>query len=176
MELEFKDYKYKDKIISLKFNSKNINGIVGKSSSDIEDIIHLKNEYEGKVLIDKKKLTESDITKYRKKLVILKENDYLAIQKETVYDLMEYILDQKRIYPKNIQKKINDSLRIVGLDKSIANRNIIEISKSEKKLLQIAISLLSNPDVLIIEEPFRYLDMKKIKNLMIVFKKDERSI
>lgn len=170
MEIEFKDYKFKNKIYNIKFNSKNINGIIGKSLMEIEEIIRLKDKYEGKVLIDKKLLTEP-IYQYRRKITILKEKDYLDIQKETIYDLMEYILEQKRIYPKNVQKKINDSIRIVGLDKSIINRNLINLSKSETKLLQIAISLLSNPDILIIEEPFKYLDMKKIKNLMIVLRK-----
>ena len=84
---------------------------------------------------------------------------------------MEYILKQKKIYPKNKQKKINDSLRIVGLDKSILERNIKNISRSETKLLQIAISLLSNPDILVIEEPFNYLDLKSIKNIMNVLRK-----
>ena len=84
---------------------------------------------------------------------------------------MEYILKEKKIYPKNTQKKIKDSLRIVGLNKEILNRNLVTLSRSETKLLQIAISLLSNPDVLIIEEPLKYLDIKTLKNLMIVLRK-----
>ncbi len=62
-------------------------------------------------------------------------------------------------------------MRIVGLNKEILNRNLVTLSRSETKLLQIAISLLSNPDVLIIEEPFKYLDIKTLKNLMIVLRK-----
>ena len=171
MEIELKDYKYKNKKINIKLNSKYINGIIGKNIEDWENIIKINEDYKDNVIVNKKILLEKELNEYRKKIVILKEKDYLNIQKETIYNLMEYILKQKKNYPKNIQKKINDSLRIVGLNKSILNRNISTLSRSEKKLLQIAISLLSNPEILIIEEPFKYLDLKTLKNLMIVLRK-----
>jgi len=171
MEIELKEYKYKSKKINIKLNSKYIYGIIGKNIDDWEEIIKINSNYKDNVLINKKVLLENELNSYKKRIAILKEKDYLNIHKETIYDLMEYILKQKKIYPKNTQKKIKDSLRIVGLNKEILNRNLVTLSRSETKLLQIAISLLSNPDVLIIEEPFKYLDIKTLKNLMIVLRK-----
>lgn len=171
MEIELKEYKYKSKKINIKLNSKYIYGIIGKNIEDWEEIIKINSNYKDNVLINKKVLLENELNTYKKRIAILKEKDYLNIHKETIYDLMEYILKQKKIYPKNTQKKIKDSLRIVGLNKEILNRNLVTLSRSETKLLQIAISLLSNPDVLIIEEPFKYLDIKTLKNLMIVLRK-----
>lgn len=171
MEIELKEYKYKSKKINIKLNSKYIYGIIGKNIEDWEEIIKINSNYKDNVLINKKVLLENELNSYKKRIAILKEKDYLNIHKETIYDLMEYILKQKRIYPKNTQKKIKDSLRIVGLNKEILNRNLVTLSRSETKLLQIAISLLSNPDVLIIEEPLKYLDIKTLKNLMIVLRK-----
>lgn len=171
MEIELKEYKYKSKKINIKLNSKYIYGIIGKNIEDWEEIIKINSNYKDNVLINKKVLLENELNSYKKRITILKEKDYLNIHKETIYDLMEYILKQKKIYPKNTQKKIKDSLRIVGLNKEILNRNLVTLSRSETKLLQIAISLLSNPDVLIIEEPFKYLDIKTLKNLMIVLRK-----
>ena len=166
MEIE-----YKTKIGNIKFNSKDINGIIGNKLSDIEEIIKVDYESIDKIILDKKTLSKEDYNTLKRKISIVKKNDYLNIQIGTINELMEYILKQKKIYPKNKQKKINDSLRIVGLDKSILERNIKNISRSETKLLQIAISLLSNPDILVIEEPFNYLDLKSIKNIMIVLRK-----
>lgn len=171
MEIELKEYKYKSKKINIKLNSKYVYGIIGKNIEDWEEIIKINSNYKDNVLINKKVLLENELNSYKKRIAILKEKDYLNIHKETIYDLMEYILKQKKIYPKNTQKKIKDSLRIVGLNKEILNRNLVTLSRSETKLLQIAISLLSNPDVLIIEEPFKYLDIKTLKNLMIVLRK-----
>ena len=157
---------YRTKIGSIKFNSKDINGITGNKISDIEKIIKLDNDLVEKILIDKKELSKEEYNIFKKKISIVRLGDNLNIQIKTINELMEYILKNNKIYPKNKQKKINDSLRIVGLDKDILERNISEISRSEKKLLQIAISLLSNPDVLLIEEPFNYLDLKSIKNII----------
>ena len=164
MEIE-----YKNELVNLRFNSKDINGIIGNKRKELEKIIRI--DTESIIRIDKKKIPKEEYNTYKKKINILKENDYLNIQVGTINELMEYILKQRKIYPKNKQKKINDSLRIVGLDKEILNRNIKTLSRSEKKLLQIAISLLSNPDILVIEEPFSYLDIKSVKNLMIILRK-----
>ena len=166
MEIE-----YKTKIGNIKFNSKYINGVIGNRVSDIEEIIKVDNESIDKILLDRKTLLKDDYNTLKRKISIVKKNDYLNIQTGTINELMEYILKQRKIYPKNSQKKISDSLRIVGLDKSILEINIKSISRSEIKLLQIAISLLSNPDILVIEEPFDYLDLKNIKNIMIVLRK-----
>lgn len=162
---------YKTKMGNIMFNSKDINGITGTKISDIEKIIKVDSYLVEKILIDKKELSKEDYNTFKKKISIVRLDDNLNIHVKSINELMEYILKNNKIYPKNKQKKINDSLRIVGLDKDILERNIVEISKSEKKLLQIAISLLSNPDVLVIEEPFNYLDLKSIKNLMIVLRK-----
>lgn len=164
MEIE-----YKNELANLRFNSKDINGIIGSKRKELEQIIRIDSK--SIIKIDKKKIPIEEYNTYKKKISILKENDYLNIQIGTISELMEYILKQQKIYPKNKQKKISDSLRIVGLDKEILDRNIKTLSKSERKLLQIAISLLSNPDILVIEEPFNYLDIKSIKNLMIILRK-----
>ena len=66
-------------------------------------------------------------------------------------------------------KKIIDSLKIVGLSKIDITRCVITLSESEKKLLQIAISLLSNPNIIVFEEPFNKLDIKNQKRLIIFF-------
>lgn len=171
MEIEFKKYNYKNYILSFRLSSKGINGIIGKNKEIIEQALKADYEFEGKILVDGKVLKKEEVNLYKRKIKIIKENDYLDIKTETIYELMEYILKIEKIYPKNKEKKINDSLRIVGLDKSILKRNIATISSSEKKLLTYAISLLSNPEVLIIEEPFRYLDLKNTKKILLILRK-----
>ena len=85
----------------------------------------------------------------------------------TVYEYMTGEVERKNLILRDKAKKIKDSLRIVGLNKIDIDRNVITLSESEKKLLQIAIALLSNPDILVFEEPFTKLDLKNQKKLMI---------
>ena len=72
---------------------------------------------------------------------------------------------------KSALKKIKDSLRIVGLSKLDFNRNIITLSESEKKLIQISLALLSNPSILVFEEPFMKLDLRNQKKIMLLLQK-----
>ena len=72
---------------------------------------------------------------------------------------------------KNEEKKIRDSLKIGGLSNTLLTTNIKYLSSSERKLLSLAVALLSNPDTIIIEEPFKFLDMKSEKNLVMLLQK-----
>ena len=80
-------------------------------------------------------------------------------------------IEKKNLVLKDEDKKIKDSLRIIGLNKLDLNRNITTLSESEKKLLQISIGLLANPQVLVFEEPFRKLDLKNQKKIILFLRK-----
>ena len=81
---------------------------------------------------------------------------------------MDFIINYYHLQIKNIDKKERDSLKIVGLSSDLLDRNITSLSKSEQKKVEIAINLLSNPDVLILDEPFKELDNKSRKKIMMV--------
>ena len=66
-------------------------------------------------------------------------------------------------------------MKIVGIEEEYINHDLSTLSSSEKKLLTIAIGLLSNPDTIILEEPFQYLDLKQEKRLsMLLIKLKEQ--
>ncbi|MBR2677847.1 MAG: ATP-binding cassette domain-containing protein [Bacilli bacterium] len=109
---------------------------------------------------------------------LLKKEDRVSVIKEdfeynyfdnTIYEYMNSEIERKNLVLKDKYKKINDSLKIVGLSKIDINRNIITLSESEKKLVQIAIALLSNPDIIVFEEPFIKLDLKNQKRIIMFF-------
>ena len=127
------------------------------------------NEVNG-LITDNKELI-IDLLKEKDKASIIQEDflyNYLDI---TINDYMNGEIERKSLVLRDKEKKIKDSLRIVGLNRIDINRNVITLSESEKKLLQIAISLLSNPDILVFEEPFLKLDLKNQKKLMLFFQK-----
>ena len=109
---------------------------------------------------------------------LLGEKDKVSIIREdfeynyfdiTIYDYMNGEIEKRNLVLKDKAKKIIDSLKIVGLNKIDITRCVITLSESEKKLLQIAISLLSNPNIIVFEEPFNKLDTKSQKRLIIFF-------
>ena len=135
----------KNKLI-INLNDNEINGII---TDDKNLIINLLSEK------DKVSIIREDF-----------EYNYFDI---TIYDYMVGEIEKKNLVLKDKAKKIIDSLKIVGLSKIDITRCVITLSESEKKLLQIAISLLSNPNIIVFEEPFNKLDTKSQKRLIIFF-------
>lgn len=165
------EIKYKGQKNSLSFTIKDqqINGITGSNTENIKDIIRLRGINEGKILVDGKELKAPD--EYLKNIKVVTERFPENVHKDTLFEYMIQEIRHYNIYPKNINKKIIDSLKIVGLDETLLERNIYSCSTAERKMIQIAIALLTNPSVVILEEPFNCLDFKNTKRLMLLFRK-----
>lgn len=171
MELVFKDYQFNNETLNFTIKGDVFNGITGKDKEILLSIIKLSRHYKGQVFIDQEEVTKDNIAFYRKKIdIIKKEIDYEPFT-ENVYQLLAYEIRKKNLILKDAEKKIRDSLKIVELDSELLERNIHSLSSSEQKFLQIAISLLSNPDLIILEEPFRNLDIKNEKKVMNLLQK-----
>ena len=84
---------------------------------------------------------------------------------------MEFIIKYYKLTIKDPNKKILDSLKIVGLSNDYLEKNITSLSNSELKLIQLAISLLSNPDIILLDEPFINLDTKNEKKILVLLNK-----
>ena len=153
----------KDRSISL--NSDNIIGINKKIS--VSKLINSKYS----IKIDKQKKSKKELNDYKKFISYIEENPNFIPFKSNIYEIMYYEIRSKNIILNNPAKKMKDSLKIVGLNKDYLERNLHNLSTSEKKLFQLSLSLLSNPNILILEEPFKYLDFDKKKKLMILLKK-----
>ena len=80
-------------------------------------------------------------------------------------------LKRKKIDIKDPKKKIIDSLTAVDLDISYLNRNIRDLSSSEKKLIQLSLAFLSNPELIIIEEFINKFDLKTEKYIMLLLER-----
>lgn len=165
------EIKYKSVKNNLNFTIKDqqINGITGSNTENINDIIRVRDSGEGKILADGKEL--KDIASYIKEIKVVTERFPENVHNASLFEYMLQEIRHYNIYPKNINKKIVDSLKIVGLKEELLERNIYSCSTAEKKMIQIAIALLTNPSVIILEEPFNCLDFKNTKRLVLLFRK-----
>jgi len=168
MEITFKDYEYKNQKLCFTIKEKDINGITGNHLDDFISLMRLDNFYQKGILVNKKELKEKDYLQLKKKISLVKERIDNDIHEETIEELMIDYMKYHEVYPKKLQKKLKDALKIVGLEESLLKRNIYRTSSSEQKLIQIALELLLNPEVIILEEPLRVLDMKNRKKIMMV--------
>lgn len=169
MELRFINYMYKEKKLSFEIEEGKIYGITGQNTSEILDIIALKTLHKGQLIINGTKITKDNIKDYRKKIGLIK-NTMVFSQNNNLNIMIDYI-KRHNLVMKDPLKKITDSLKIVELDESILTRNIETLSSSERKLFQVALTLLSNPEVIILDEPFKCLDKFNEKKLVMLLQR-----
>lgn len=102
------------------------------------------------------------------KISILRQNFDECFFCNTVYEEILYVLKKNRV--QSSLKKIIKSLKIVGLDESYLYRSAFDLSKGEQKRVAIATILALNPSILLLDEPFNYLDSTGKKNLIKLFR------
>jgi peptide/nickel transport system ATP-binding protein len=93
----------------------------------------------------------------------------------TIGNQIREILEQHN-FKGNIDGKISESLKIVGLDQSVSNKYPHELSGGMKQRVVIAMALLLEPDVVIADEPTTALDVlaqAQIINLLKRLKKEK---
>lgn len=154
--------------ISFTIPEKEITGLTGKGKSTILKLITGKLQYEGKITYDKEQITNKTRISLTKKIGFIEhifENKY---SKSTIEEYMYYMIEYYKLNIKDPKKKIIDSLKIVNLKENYLTRNINTLSASEKKLMQIAICLIKNPKVILLDEPFINLDITSQKKLFRV--------
>ena len=165
------EYNLKDNSISFSIKNKEFNGITGKNSDNLIDILNLKRNYKGRIIIDEELLTKDKINFYKQKIAIIKLLNSKEIYQKTVYELMYYEIRRCLLSLKNPKKKMEDSLKIVGLNTKILERRITTLSSSEKVLVQLAIALLSNPNLLIMNDVFKTFDKETEKKTIMLLQK-----
>lgn len=74
-----------------------------------------------------------------------------------------------------LDKRVVDSLKMVGLDDSYLDKNPFDLSSGEKTLLSLAVVLSLNPKLIIIDEPTIYLDNRNIDCLIKLLKRLKNS-
>lgn len=176
MEIVFTDvsYKYRNKKIlnSINFTIKanKITGITGDNKTLICDIL------DATKYIDKGFITIGDIplikdnVKVIRKIVSLINQDYnKQFFTNNIYEEVKFLVERLEYKPKDIDKKIDESLSMVGLKRN-KYALISSLTEAEKKLLQIAVSLIFNPDIIIFDESFNSLDKVNKRRIIKLIK------
>lgn len=88
----------------------------------------------------------------------------------TVRDEIKFSLDCFKYNQSQIDKRISDSLLMVGLDDSCLDRDPLTLSHGEMRSVAIASILAFNPQVIIFDEPTIGLDANNKKNLIRLIK------
>ena len=169
LKLENVSKRYKEKgalkNCNLSINKGRIYGVVGPNGAGkttlFKLILSLITPSDGKIYIDGNENT----AKSERKFGALIEAPYINMNM-TAYQNMRYM---QILNGKNDKEKINEVLELVGLA-DVKNKKAKKFSLGMKQRLGIAMTLVNDPDVLILDEPMNGLDpegMIEIRNMLL---------
>lgn len=160
------------KNISLCLDSNLIHGIIGPIGSGKSTLLELMNGItkptEGEIAVGKYDLHKKDFdfNKFRYDVGLVyqfPEKQFFCTTVGEEVAFAEKIFSPKN---KNIKTKVIKALKMVGLDESYLNRSPFNLNGGEKRRVAIASVLISNPKVLVMDEPTIGLDNNSKKKLM----------
>ncbi|MGE6489333.1 ABC transporter ATP-binding protein [Paenisporosarcina sp. NPDC076898] len=153
-------------------------GIVGESgcgkSTTGRMLMRLLEPSEGKVVFDGKELTSisnDDMRKARREIQMVFQDPYASLNpRHTIEKILEEPLIVHGIGDaKTRKKKVHDFLEIVGLSSYHAKRYPHQFSGGQRQRIGIARALMTNPKLIIADEPVSALDVSiqaQVLNLM----------
>lgn len=152
-------------------------GLVGRNgagkSTTFRMILGIIEPTEGTVLYDNKKIN-SEISD---KIGYLPEEGSL-IPSYTVLELCEYYGALKLMKPEIIRENLISWLEEFNVLEFL-NKKVKDLSKGNKQKIQFIVSVLHNPELLILDEPFSGLDpisVEEIKNAVIKLRNQGKTI
>ena len=139
------------KNINIKFETNSINAIIGNGSTTLLNLICNNLDNKDSIINNKTIGLANELPE-----------EYFITNK--VFDEVKSysLINSKKLCT---NKKINDSLKMVGLS-NFQHRIINSLSYSEKKKLSLACLLVTNPQIIVFDNPDIGLDNKDIKELI----------
>ena len=163
--------------VSFSVENGKILGVLGKNgagkSTTFRMILNILEPDEGEVLYNGEKID----SKVSDKIGYLPEVGSL-IDSYTVYEQCMYYGKMKSMSEEQIKKNMFDLLERFSIVE-YANMKIKELSKGNKQKIQFIISILHDPDLIILDEPFAGLDpvsVEYFKNVILELKEKGKTI
>lgn len=165
------------KNISLEIKPEKINVLVGNSGSGKTTFINLLDALLlpslGSIQIGNYTITKNsqmNLEHLRFEVGVVLENPKEQFFLPTVKKEIAFSLNQFSYKLEQINKRISDALKLVGLNDSYLNRNPMHLSGGEMKKVAIASVLVLNPKVLVFDEPMIDLDGISKKSFLKMLK------
>lgn len=167
MEIRFDDVTYKNKYKDMDFSiySKYIYGIC------LEDSITFEKLLTKELSVSKGKITFKGM-KRKKPIVTVVDSSYIHFFTDTIKSEINYYCKKNKVTDKSFKEFLEKYLENIGLEISILNKKISELSTSEKYLFYVFLKTLFKFDVVIFRNLYFNLDKnnrRNLKNILSIF-------
>lgn len=161
------------KDVNLEIRRGEIFGIIGPTGAGKSTLLqHLNGilKGEGEIIVDDIKIEKKNDAKIKEKVGIVFQNPDDQLFCPTVYEDIAFGLYNLGFKTGEIVEKINDILEKMNLThlKGLSSHHL---SFGEKKRVALATTLVMNPNVIALDEPFANLDYKSIMTVIEMIEK-----
>ena len=165
------------KNINLHINKGEFISIVGKSGSGKSTLLNviscMDNKYTGNYYLNNKSMTNKkvgELATIRNSMFGFIFQNFNLLQKLTAFENIEIPLIYKKVPKKQRKEIIMNVAEKMGIEKRLRHRPN-ELSGGEMQRVAIARALVTNPDVILADEPTGALDEKTGKQILNILKK-----
>ncbi len=150
--------------ISFSVEKGEITGIIGHTGSGKSTLLQLLNGLlkptDGKVYFEEKDIWEEPkkIGFYRYKIGLVFQYPEYQLFEETVKDDIAYGPKNMKLSDEEIEKRVNEAIKTVGLKEHLLDKSPFDLSGGEKRRAAIAGILSMKPEIIIFDEPTSGLD------------------
>ena len=156
----------KDAVSGVSFSAEKgeIVGIIGHTGSGkstlIEHLNGLLKPNDGHIFIDDVDIWQNpkDIKKYRFRVGLVFQYPEYQLFDETVYDDIAFGPKNMGLNAEEIEIRVKETIKRVGLDESYLEKSPFDLSGGEKRRVAIAGVLAMNPEIIVFDEPTAGLD------------------
>ena len=168
--------------INLKLEEGNIIVFVGPSgcgkTTTVKMINRLIKPTSGQVLINGEDISNKNVIELRRNIGYVIQQTGL-FPHMTIKENIEIVAKMQKMNSQEIEEKTRELMEMVGLDyEKFANRYPAELSGGQQQRVGIARALITNPDIILMDEPFSALDpitrsqlQDELLNIQTQFKK-----
>lgn len=175
MELKIENITYKEsKIILNKINldlkSDKISFLVSSNYKKLKNLLNIisinQQPTSGSIFINGEKLTKNNIKELKQNIGFCPNKNHFI--KDTIKEEIEYI--SKKYKDSIKEKRIINTLKMVNLPISYLDKDPNKLSSGEKQKLSLALVLVHNPKIIILENPTQNLDSTAKNHLIKLLK------